>query len=102
MKLLNGHTCEIVMVYVVCWQVGDCVRCGVSTGALQSEVEVLKRRLLDRDVAIVQLEAQMAQDRPDHYPQGQVAVLRAQCDHWQDKYDRSALIYAQYSTNIRY
>ncbi|KAK4298031.1 hypothetical protein Pmani_029588, partial [Petrolisthes manimaculis] len=68
--------------------VGDCVRCGVSTGALQSEVEVLKRRLLDRDVAIVQLEAQMAQDRPDHYPQGQVAVLRAQCDHWQDKYDR--------------
>ncbi|XP_071518253.1 uncharacterized protein [Panulirus ornatus] len=69
-------------------QGGDCVNCGVSTAALRSEVEVLKRRLLDRDVAIVQLEAQMAQDRPDHYPQGQVAVLRAQCDHWQDKYDR--------------
>nr|XP_045620638.1 uncharacterized protein LOC123771834 isoform X2 [Procambarus clarkii]XP_045620727.1 uncharacterized protein LOC123771834 isoform X2 [Procambarus clarkii] len=69
-------------------QGGDCVNCGVSTSALRSELEVLKRRLLDRDVAIVQLEAQMAQDRPDHYPQGQVAVLRAQCDHWQDKYDR--------------
>ncbi|XP_042229699.1 uncharacterized protein LOC121871450 isoform X1 [Homarus americanus] len=69
-------------------QGGDCVNCGVSTSALRSEVLVLKRRLLDRDVAIVQLEAQMAQDRPDHYPQGQVAVLRAQCDHWQDKYDR--------------
>ncbi|XP_068203166.1 uncharacterized protein [Palaemon carinicauda] len=67
---------------------GDCVNCGVSTSALRSEVEVLKRRLLDRDVAIVQLEAQMAQDRPEHFPQGQVAVLRAQCDHWQDKYDR--------------
>ncbi|XP_063592769.1 tight junction-associated protein 1-like isoform X1 [Penaeus indicus] len=67
---------------------GDCVNCGVSTSALRSEVEVLKRRLLDRDVAIVQLETQMAQDRPDHFPQGQVAVLRAQCDHWQDKYDR--------------
>ncbi|KAK7073801.1 Golgi organization [Halocaridina rubra] len=67
---------------------GDCVNCGVSTTALRSEVEVLKRRLLDRDVAIVQLEAQMAQDRPEHFPQGQVAVLRAQCDHWQDKYDR--------------
>lgn len=60
----------------------------MSTSALRSEVEVLKRRLLDRDVAIVQLETQMAQDRPDHFPQGQVAVLRAQCDHWQDKYDR--------------
>ncbi|XP_042888052.1 tight junction-associated protein 1-like isoform X2 [Penaeus japonicus] len=69
-------------------QGGDCVNCGVSTSALRSEVEVLKRRLLDRDVAIVQLETQMAQDRPDHFPQGQVAVLRAQCDHWQDKYDR--------------
>ncbi|XP_064085889.1 uncharacterized protein LOC135201003 [Macrobrachium nipponense] len=69
-------------------KVGDCVNCGVSTSALRSEVEVLKRRLLDRDVAIVQLEAQMAQDRPEHFPQGQVAVLRAQCDHWQDKYDR--------------
>ncbi|XP_050689511.1 tight junction-associated protein 1-like isoform X2 [Eriocheir sinensis] len=94
------------------YQAGNCVTCGVSTRALQAEVEVLRRRLLDRDVAIVQLEAQMAQDRhhhhpaataspsPDqtqpppphphthHYPQGQVAVLRAQCDHWQDKYDR--------------
>lgn len=67
---------------------GDCVTCGVSSSALRSEVEVLKRRLLDRDVAIVQLEAQMAQECPEAFPQGQVAVLRVQCDHWQDKYDR--------------
>ncbi|KAK7082259.1 hypothetical protein SK128_012801 [Halocaridina rubra] len=53
---------------------GDCVNCGVSTTALRSEVEVLKRRLLDRDVAIVQLEAQMAQDRPEHFPQGQDSI----------------------------
>ncbi|XP_063849635.1 tight junction-associated protein 1-like isoform X1 [Scylla paramamosain] len=71
------------------YQGGDCVTCGVSSRALRNELEVLRRRLLDRDVAIVQLETQMAQERPqEHYPQGQVAVLRAQCDHWQDKYDR--------------
>ncbi|CAL4075295.1 unnamed protein product, partial [Meganyctiphanes norvegica] len=67
---------------------GDCVTCGVKTTALRSEVEVLKRRLLDRDVSIVQLEAQMAQECPEAFPQGQVALLRAQCDHWEDKYDR--------------
>ncbi|XP_076065236.1 uncharacterized protein LOC143039240 isoform X2 [Oratosquilla oratoria] len=67
---------------------GECLSCGDRRIALLQQIEVLKRRLLDRDLTIVQLEAHMAQEAPHIFPQGQVAAIRIQCDHWQDKYER--------------